>query len=131
MTRVTLLCLLISAAGSAAGCKKSSTSTTPPTAGARPTQVAGTKAGGVQAGTSSADDQLMLDYLRLRNEVAALLEKKAPEADIREASTRSSAKLRELQALPRDRQAALQSKYQKEWTAANERVGKAIVGGQQ
>ena len=35
---------------------------------------------------------------------------------------RSSAKLRELQALPKDRQMAVQVKYQKEWDAAKEQI---------
>jgi hypothetical protein len=72
----------------------------------------------------------MLDYLQLRNEMAELLEKKASETKIRDVSERSGAKLRELQALPRDRQMAVQLKYQKEWDATNARLGKAITGDQ-
>jgi len=73
----------------------------------------------------------MLDYLKARNEHAELLEKKAPPEQSTAAAARSSAKLEELHALPRDRQAALQKKYQKEWDAAKARLEKAIVGGQQ
>jgi hypothetical protein len=122
MSRVIPLCLVIAAACSAAGCQKSADSS----AASAPGKAA---PGDPRAG--SADDQLMLDYLRLRNEMAELLEKKAPEAKIRDASERSGAKLRELQALPQDRQKAVQKKYQKEWDAAQARVGKAITGGQQ
>jgi hypothetical protein len=78
----------------------------------------------------SADDQLMLDYLKARNEFAELLEKKAPPEQSSAAAARSSAKLAEMQALPTDRQMALQKKYQKEWDAAKARVEKAITAGQ-
>jgi len=123
MSRIIPLCLLIAAAGSAAGCRKSADSSVASAPGnAAPT------AG--DPGAASADDQLMLDYLRLRNEMAQLLEKKAPEAKIREVSERSGAKLRELQALPQGRQMAVQKKYQKEWDATQARLGKAITGGQ-
>ncbi|MFL5340759.1 MAG: hypothetical protein ACJ8F7_11460 [Gemmataceae bacterium] len=122
MSRVILLGLVMAAACSGAGCQKKS-ETSPSS-----TPAASTPAAGGPATPLSADDQLMLDYLQLRNEVAELLEKKAPEAQLREVSARSGAKLKELQALPRDRQMAVQLKYQKQWDAANERVGKAITG---
>ncbi len=82
MSRVIVFFLLIAAACSAAGCRKSSTSATPPI------PKGSAQATSTQAAALSADDQLMLDYLRLRNEYAGLLEKKAPEADVREASAR-------------------------------------------
>ncbi len=74
--------------------------------------------------------ELMLDYLKYRNEYAELLEKKAPPEQSSAAAARSSAKLREMHALPQDRQLALQRKYQKEWDAAKARVEKAITAGQ-
>ncbi len=136
MSRVALSCVLIVAACSAAGCRKSANSSSPsapssPSANPVATAPAGsTRAGGDQGKTLSADDQLMLDYLKTRHECAELLAKKAPEAQIREASARSSAKLRELQALPTARQAVVQKKYQEEWDAAKARMEKAITSGQ-
>lgn len=117
MSRVLLLGLLLVTAYAAAGCQNSSQTSAP----GGPATTAG-----VPGAPLSADDQLMLDYLQARNEYAELLEKKSSGPKIREVAERSSAKLRELQALPRDRQMAVQTKYQKEWDAAKERVNKAI-----
>lgn len=123
MRRVLIWCLVAAAVSPAAGCQKS------------PKPAAGTTPGGGAAGGSSAggatsgDDEVMRQYLKLRNEYADLLEKKASEAQIRDVSARSGAKLREMQTLPQDRQMALQKKYQKEWDAAKERVERAMGGG--
>jgi len=135
MARVALSCVLIVAACLIAGCRKSanpSSSSAPssPSAPAASTPGRSTRAGADQAKALSADDQLMLDYLKARTEFAELLEKKAPPEQSSAAAARSSAKLEEMHALPFDRQMALQKKYQKEWDAVKARVEKAIMAGQ-
>ena len=70
------------------------------------------------------------EYLRTPYRMTELLEKKAPSEQSSAAATRSSVKLREMQALPTDRQLALQKKYQKEWDAVKARLEKAITAGQ-
>jgi len=136
MSRVALVGVLIVAACSAAGCRKSANPSSPsapsaPSAGPAVTAPAGsTRAGGDPGTTLSGDDQLMLDYLKARTEFAELLEKKAPSEQSSAAAARSSEKLRQMQALSFDRQMALQKKYQKEWDAVKARVEKAITAGQ-
>lgn len=124
MSRRILLIAALVCAASAVGCKKNA-----PPGAANGTGGAGPAAVAPGAASSNSDDELMREYIRLRHEFAAALEKKAGQAAIREASDRSSAKLAELHALPQDRQAALQKKFQKEWDAQKERVAKAIAGG--
>jgi hypothetical protein len=102
------------------GCSKSNTSSNPGAQGA---------SGGVTGQQdNTSDDQLMKDYIKLRNDCAEAMEKKAGEQVIRELSEKSTAKLTQLQALPQDRQMKLQTKYKAEWDAMQKRVREAITG---
>lgn len=114
-----LLTLVLISVTFMVGCSKSKTATNP---GAQGTS------GGVATQDNASDDQLMKDYIKLRNDCAEAMEKKAGEQVIRELSEKSTAKLTQLQALPQDRQMKLQTKYKAEWDAMQKRVREAITG---